>query len=862
MNDSYQRAKELFLEAVELPEEEREAFLEKECAGDTDLIERVRALIAADRDDDSLLDQDAAALLSYDAEETVASEPDGTPTEIGPYRLLRKIGEGGMGEVWLAEQTRPVRRKVALKIIKRGMDTKQVVARFEVERQALALMEHPCIAKVFDAGETPRGRPYFVMEYVQGVPITEHCDRQRLTNRERLDLFVLVCEGVQHAHHKAVIHRDLKPSNVLVAIHDDKPLPKIIDFGVAKATGQKLTDLSMHTQLGMLIGTPAYMSPEQAEMTGQEVDTRADVYALGVMLYELLVGALPFDVKELHQAGLEAMVRKIREDEPPRPSARLTTLGEQSTESAKRRNTELPALKRELSGDLDWITLKAMAKERTRRYDSPRELAADIERYLTDEPVLATPPSAIYRAKKFVKRHTVGVTAAAVAVLALVVFAVTMTVQAGRIAAERDRANHEAEAKGQVSDFMKNLFAVSDPSEARGNSITARELLDAGAAKIEQLEDERTRTELMETIGDVYRNLGLYPEAEKLLQQALDDRRRLLGDEHPETLASLNSLGFLYWKQARYDEAEQLYLEALETGRRVLGDEHPQVLHTMNNLGIVYRNQFRSDEAEAIYLETLSIRRRLLGDDDPETLATQMNLGNIYSRKGDYDEAEQIYLKVLEAERRVLGEDHPGTFPTAVNLAIVYREQGRLDESETLFRETLERQRRVLGEDHPEALRSMNILGLVWLDQERYEDARTLYIENVESRKRVLGDDHPDTLLSMGNLALAYMKLERFDDAESLYLETLETQERTLGEGHPNTAVSLYNLARLYRDTDRFAESGEYFERTLKVDEQALGPDHPYVADDLEEYAKLRRKMGDAAGAAELEARVKAIRDE
>jgi WD40 repeat protein/serine/threonine protein kinase len=377
------------------------------------------------------------------ATETGGPASAASTEQIGPYRLLDKLGEGGMGEVWLAEQKEPVKRKVALKVIKQGMDTKQVVARFEAERQALAMMDHPAIAKVYDAGSTPRGRPYFAMEHVQGVPITEHCDRHKLTNRERLDLFMQVCEGVQHAHHKAVIHRDLKPGNVLVSIRDGQPVPKIIDFGVAKAVSHKLTEQTMHTQLGVMIGTPAYMSPEQAEMTGQDIDTRTDVYALGMMLYELLVGALPFDQKEFREAGFEAIVRKIREDQPPRPSTRLSTLGEHSHQSARRRRTELPALRRELSGDLDWITLKALEKDRTRRYSSPQDLAADIERYLTDRPVLASPPSAAYRAKKFVKRHTWGVAAAAIGLLVLIAFAGTMAVQTKRIAGLRDVAEDE-----------------------------------------------------------------------------------------------------------------------------------------------------------------------------------------------------------------------------------------------------------------------------------------------------------------------------------------------------------------------------------------------------------------------------------
>jgi len=512
---------------------------------------------------------------------------------------------------------------------------------------------------------------------------------------------------------------------------------------------------------------------------------------------------------------------------------RLTTLGDRSNESARRRNTELPALRREISGDLDWITLKAMAKERSRRYGSPQELAADLRRFLDDDPVLATPPSASYRLKKYVKRHRVGVTAAVASLLVLIAFAVTMTVQAGRIAAQRDRANDEAAAKGHVSEFLKNLFVESDPAESRGSSLTVRQVLDEGAKKIEALPDDAVRTELMRTIGDVYRKLGHFPEAEGLLQGAVDERRRLLGDEHPDTLTSFNDLGFLFWQQARYDEAETILSAALETARDVLGEDDP-----------------------------VERQRRTLGEEHPSFLGTASNLAGVHIRQGNYALAEQLLSDVLEIESRTLGDDHPGTLATRTNLAIAYKELGRLDESAAMFEENLALQRRVLGDDHPGTLRTVNILGLVYIDLGRHEEAHTMFIRNLEARRRVIGEEHPETLLSMGNLGLALKNLDRLDEAIDIYLAALEIQERTLGVGDPNTAVNTYNLAQLYRDTDRFERSAEYFRRTIEVDEKSLGPDHPYVADDLEEYAKLRRKMGMDAEADELEARVKAIRGE
>ncbi len=420
-----------------------------------------------------------------DSPTTGSSAPE---EPIGPYRLLTKLGEGGMGEVWLAEQQEPVRRRVALKLIKAGMDTKHVVARFEAERQALALMDHPYIAKVFDAGATSRGNPYFVMELVEGEPITAYWDRHKLTTQGRLELFVQVCEGVQHAHQKGIIHRDIKPSNVLVTVSDGRPSPRIIDFGVAKATSQRLTDKAIYTELGALLGTPVYMSPEQAEPGKEDVDTRTDVYALGVLLYELLVGVLPFDPVSLRTANLDELRRLIREVDPPRPSTRV-------------------GLARWLRGDLDWITMKALEKDRARRYASPGELAADIRRHLDHRPVLAGPPSTLYRAGKFVRRHGFGVLTAACLLALLATLAVSQAIQARRIARERDRANLEAATAKQTADFLVGLFEVADPGEARGRSITALEILDRASERIESElgQEPSVRARLQATMSQVYK---------------------------------------------------------------------------------------------------------------------------------------------------------------------------------------------------------------------------------------------------------------------------------------------------------------------------------------------------------------------
>jgi non-specific serine/threonine protein kinase/serine/threonine-protein kinase len=731
-----------------------------------------------------------------DEESTAAMPtPVGPPARIGAYRILKPLGQGGMGVVYLAEQERPIRREVAIKLIKAGMDTEQVVARFETERQALALMDHPNIARVFDAGATERGRPYFVMEHVSGEPITRYCDRHLLAMDERLELFLQVCEGVQHAHQKGIIHRDIKPSNVLVALQDGKPVPKIIDFGVAKATQQRLTEKSLFTGAGVLIGTPEYMSPEQVEMTSLDIDTRTDVYSLGVLLYELLVGRLPFEPKELREAALDEIRRKIREVEPSVPSARVSAAGDASTESARHRHTDPSSLVRALRGDLDWITMKALDKDRTRRYASPSEFAADVRRHLSDEPVVAGPPSGAYRAKKFVRRHRVGVGFAALLAVVLVGFAVTMTIQTARIADERDRANQEARTSERVSDFLVDLFEVVDPAEARGNPITAREILDAGAGRIERdLADQpRVKSKLLHTIGRVYTNLGLYDEAETPLVHALEEQRGALGPSHPDTLTSTRRLAWLYLLQGRYEDAESVCLEALEAG----GESTPARWALMGRLGSVYTNLGRYDEAESLLLEALRAQRRALTEDDPDTRASMANLANLYVYTGRYEDAEPLRLRLLEVERRLLGEDHPNTLEDLGSVANLYRLDGRYDLAEPMFLEALEGKRRVLGEDHPRTQDTKVNLAVLYRDMGRYDAAETLLLEVLEADRRRLGEDHPDHLITMDVLAGLFKRQGRYDEAERLSLKVLADRRRLLGDDHPWTLASIHGLAWL-----------------------------------------------------------------
>ena len=813
---------------------------------------------------------DSARQPSPDSEETREADGQHPCEQVGPYRLLQKIGEGGMGEVWIAEQREPIRRTVAVKVIKIGMDTRQVVARFEAERQALAVMDHPAIAKVLDAGATATGRPYFVMEYVKGEPITEYCDRQHLSTADRLALFVRVCEGVHHAHQKGIIHRDLKPTNVLVTLQDGTPVPKIIDFGVAKATTRHLIDGTLFTELGVLIGTPEYMSPEQADLTGLDIDTRTDVYALGVLLYELLTGVLPLERKALREQALDEIRRAIREVDPPKPSTRVTQLGAASSTAARNRDTELGRLASELRGDLDWITMKALEKDRARRYGSASDLAADVARHLANHPVLASPPGRLYRARKFTRRHRFGVAAASLAVVGLIGVTVAMAVQAQRIARERDRANREAAranqeaaASKQVSDFLVSLFRVSNPSESKGNTVTAREILDQGAARIEtQLgQQPLTQARLMTTIGEVYMNLGLYGKAGPILDKSLATRQRLLGDRSTEVRSSLVAVGVLRWREGAYDEAERVFKQALAIAEGIDKDgmEVAEVLH---DLGVLYDTQGKPAQAESSLRRALAIGESVVGPDDPAVARSLNTLANVLWSQARYSEAEPLFLRSLAQKEKALGAWHPEVATTLNNLGILYQTQGKYKEGEPYFLRALAICEKVYGPDHRVVGDTLNNIGSFYEEQKRYPDARRCYERALAIWMKTLGPDHSDVGIVLHNMANLNRNEGRYREAEPLYLRSQAIWERSLGPDHPYLANSFCERATLFREMGRLAEAEALYQKALAHQEKNLGPAHPAVAETLEQYAALLRKVGRNGPAGELAARAKRIRDQ
>ncbi|MEM1013346.1 MAG: tetratricopeptide repeat protein [Planctomycetota bacterium] len=744
---------------------------------------------------------------------------------VGPYVILELLGDGGFGSVYKAEQRTPVQRTVALKVIKAGVDTKEVIARFSSERQALARMDHPHIAKVLDAGSTDAGRPYFVMEHVPGLPITEFADEQKLTIDERLELFKQVCDAINHAHQKAIIHRDIKAGNVLAYRHDGKPTVKVIDFGIAKAmTSDRLTDLTFNTAGGMVIGTYTTMSPEQAAGS-PDIDTRTDVYSLGMLLYELLTGVAPFDPRELARSADDEVRRIIREVDPPSPSTRLTRIDPTETESlAKTRRIRLEELGRTLRHELEWIPLMALRKEPARRYASPLQLAEDIDNYLNGRPLIAGPESRAYRTKKLIAKHRVALaTAAVIAVLLAggIVGTTTQMVRADEQAelalAEAERANdaeadalrqrdeaeqqrlvaeqqrQEAERQAAIAeetnDFLVGMFDEANPANARGDEITVIEVVERAVDDLGDRFENRplVKAVLQTSLGEVLFRVGRYPQATTLFEETLDTHRRQLGNDHRQTLDTMNNLGVVYFARGDFEKAAPLIQEALDGRRRVLGNEHPDTLASVGNLAaLLFSNEdFRA--AEPLLRESLDGHQRELGDDHPDTLTSIRNLATVLGELGDVDAAVTLSQQAVDGYRRVLGGDHPETLMSITNLATQFINSGDLEAAERLYREAHDGSRRVLGGDHPDTLSAANGLAVVLQVRGDKDAAETLYRDTLERQRRVLGDIHPDTLLSLQNTAFLLADRGEYDAAEPLYREAIEGYRRVFGNEHPAT---------------------------------------------------------------------------
>jgi serine/threonine-protein kinase len=735
---------------------------------------------------------------------TRTDEPVRVPDRrIGPYKVLRELGQGGMGTVYLAARAdEQFHMRVALKVIRAGADSAAVVRHFKRERQILAGLDHPNIAKLLDGGTTDDGLPYFVMEYIEGEPLLAYCDSRALPIRERLRVFQAVCAAVEYAHRNLVVHRDIKPGNILVTAEGT---PRLLDFGVAKLLNRGLAgEAPTATSIAM---TPGYASPEQIQ--GGHITTASDVYSLGVVLYELLTGRKPYRVTsrqplEVLRAISEQEAEKAsavvdRTEETPSPDGdRVVRLTPEAVAATREGTPE--KLRRRLRGDLDNILMRALVKEPQRRFPSVEAFSDDVRRYLEGLPVKARTPTASYRVSKFVRRHAVGVAAAAAMTVLVVGFAVAMAVQSERVARERDVAERERETAQHVSAFMVDLFKVSDPGEARGNTITAREVLDKGAQKIAtELKDQgEVRATLLDTMGNVYINLGLYDKATALLQDALQTRKEVLGSEHPEVANSLNNLANVLDDHGDYAGAEARHREALAMRRRLLGDDHPDVAKSLNNLAIVLNNKGDYRGAEAAHREALALKRRRLGNEHRDVANSLNNLANVFYKTGDFAASEATFREAVALERRLFGDEHPRVANSLGNLANVLMEKGDYTGAEALHREALALKRKLLESEHPDVAIGLASLADALWRQKKAAEAESVAREALVIFRKALPGDHPYIAETESVLGGALALSGRYEEAQALLLRSYPILKTSTGEGSPETRKTLERIVALY----------------------------------------------------------------
>jgi serine/threonine-protein kinase len=863
----WERLEEVLDLVFELRPEARAAFIEQTCGTDGVLRRQAEAMIAAAaRAGDFLerpVDACAAGLLGQMAQE--AEEESGLDApesgsvaggRFGPYRLIRELGRGGMGAVYLAERDdEQYERRVAIKVLPAGLLSRGLRTRFLLERRILASLDHPNIARLYDAGMSDDGTPYFVMECVEGRRIDVHCDETRLPIRARLALFDQVCDAVQFAHRNLVVHRDLKPANILVS---NDGVVKLLDFGVAKLLRTEAEAEATLTGLGgWQAFTPEYASPEQ--LRDEPISTSTDVYALGVILFDLLAGCWPYHARDRSVRSIE---QAVLEQDPGRPSAAP------SATVAERRSTTVAGLRRQLRGDLDNIVLTALRKEPEHRYPSVQHLRDDLHRYLESRPVHARPATWGYRAGKFVRRHRVGVAAAALVGASLIAGIAGTAWQARAAAREARRAD-------QVRQFVVGLFEVSDPDRAQGDSITARALLDQGAARLatELAAEPELRAEMQAVLGGIYEKLGLYDRARPLLEEALAVREARLGSRNLEVARSAAALASVLFEQGEYPKAEELTRKGLALRQRLLGPEDTLVAASMTDLAAIMGAQGKDEDAESLLRaglaidrkheawqkaatdlhnlsvalwrrgeygealplaeEALALRRRHLGEEHTEVASTLLALASILSARGEYDRAEEVTRRCLAMRRKLLGGKHPHVAITLSNLGLLLQARGRLEEAEQRHREALAIRRAAFGDHHLEVAASRNNLGTLLYAKGDFPGAADQIGRALAIWRSALGETHPHVLTALNNLGATWRDQGDLAKAEPALREALALRRKVLGEEHPDVAASHNNLGELLAKKGEFAEAEANSRAALATWRTALGPDHPAVASAL-----------------------------
>lgn len=823
----------IFQTVVELDPAERAGFLDRACAGDASLLSEVESLIKSHEQAQSFIE---SPLLQVPMNLLVQEQDRSNVSRlIGAYKVIRQIGHGGMGTVFLASRADDQYRKaVAIKLISRGMDTDSIVSRFRHERQILASLDHPNIARLLEGGTTEDDLPYFVMEHIEGQPIDEFCDSRKLTTSERLKLFRTVCSAVHYAHQNLIVHRDLKPSNILVT---SEGVPKLLDFGIAKLLKPEMYAQTIAPTEAMVRPmTPDYASPEQVR--GQPVTTASDVYSLGVLLYELLTGHRPYRIKSLHPEEIE---RAICDQEPERPSTAITrTVETSSFDSAhpitltpesvsKTREGQPDKLRRKLAGDLDNIVLKAMRKEPQRRYASAEQFSEDLRRHIEGLPVIARKDTFAYRGGKFVKRNKIGVAAVAAFLVLTVAAAVAIVVQSSRASRERDKAQ-------KVSAFLVDLFKVSDPGEARGKTITAREILDKGADRIErELQDQPdVQGTLMNTMGLVYRSLGLYDSAVPLLEKSLNVRRNLFGGEHIDVARSLNDLGWVMINKQNAASADPLLTEALAMRRKLLGNQNKNVAESINLLAQVRYQRGDFASAEELNREALAMRRKVLGNEHQDVAQSLNNLGLVLHEEGNDDAAEPLIQEAIGIDQKLLGDEGTEVALFKSNLALVKDAKGELDESVRLHRECAALSRKLLGNQHPSVAVQLNNLAAALVEVGAYVEAAQLYREAIAIDRKAIGEESWLVAQFTGNLGRALEQAGEQNgnlaEAESLLRRALAIFKKQLGDSHTRTARCMAGLGQLLFDKGDLAGAEGILRPALDIQRKAYPQGHVFLA--------------------------------
>lgn len=818
---------DLFELVIKTPEAERAALLDRACQGKSELRSRMEEMLKAKELSSNLPTTDIQA-PSYPGQ-----QGEMLATIIaGKYKLREKLGEGGMGSVWVADQSEPIQRRVAIKLIKVGSDSRSILARFEQERQALALMDHPNIAKVFDAGVEGH-QPYFVMELIKGVPLTKYCDDAKLTTQQRLELFIPVCQAVQHAHQKGIIHRDLKPNNIIVGLYDGRPVPKVIDFGVAKATGPKLTDQSIYTEVGSLVGTLEYMSPEQAELNNLDIDTRTDIYALGVILYELLTGSVPFSRKELANAGFGEMLRVIKEVDPPKPSTKLS--GSETFPSiAASRHTEPAKLTRLVKGELDWMVMKALEKDRSRRYDTATSFAIDVQRYLVGDVISAAPPSIGYQFRKFFKKHRAKLIAIALIFSSLVAGVIGTSVGFYRAIqateseslAKKDALKSAETARNAQKQTQKRLdqiekgmqlFAnILDGIDPRYEEQLGKPLYDHLREQTEKAVDQLnpdavadplTVARIQNMLGKTLENLGSSKKAVEVLEKARDVFQRQLGQEHDATITNCLLLSSSYLRVGNISEAIAILERIRVTQEKKLGPDHAITIKICLHLARAYVTATRIHEAIPLYEKIKELRIQTLGEDHIDSAVVFHELAVAYMQVERVQDAILLFEKARDVRNRKKGVNHQDTLATLVGLGHAYTATGKPKEAIRILQPAHDAFVSKLGIEHPNTLETASILAEAYMNVGKTREAISAFKQVHQSKVKKLGADNPATLNTLDHLARAYWLTKQLDQSVPLFEEILKQREKSLGRGHPLTLLTIANLGVNYRDAKRLSDA-------------------------------------------------------